>query len=151
MDYQIVRDSREQTGWHYDNCVVAALKTGDYSIKGHEDTIIVERKASVAELAKNVLEDRFERELERLSVFKHAFIVCEFTLEEVFGYPYSTSLPASVKRKIRIRGSFLFKKITEWQIKYRVHFIFAGTSAKSYVKSLFNTFLQAQQGEEATS
>ena len=61
----IIIDSREQKKWPFQNVKVetAKLDTGDYSLKGYEDRITIERKSKV-DLIKTVTHDRerFKRE-----------------------------------------------------------------------------------------
>jgi ERCC4-type nuclease len=88
-----IRDTREHEGhgfrWNkcksWDGMEVATLKYGDYSIKGYEETYVVERKGSANELINNMLtkdKERFHRELEVLANFKAACIVCEFDMKD---------------------------------------------------------------------
>ena len=88
----IVRDTREQKrkdkilGWTFTRdifqpapvVITKSLPTGDYSILGHEDFCVVERK-SLADLVAclGVERDRFERELQRLKSFDAACVIVE--------------------------------------------------------------------------
>ena len=53
--YRVIKDTREKDGWtftEYDKCEgmdMDALHTGDYTLKGFEDVVCIERKASVSE------------------------------------------------------------------------------------------------------
>ena len=59
-NYTVIKDTREKEGYFfkkYDKCsgmVVETMKTGDYTIKGLEDVLCIERKASVEEIANNL-------------------------------------------------------------------------------------------------
>ena len=50
-DYTVIKDTREQNGWsfsQYDKCAgmeIGTLHTGDYTLRGFEDVICIERKA----------------------------------------------------------------------------------------------------------
>ena len=88
----IVRDTREQKrkdkllGWTFERDIFqprpvvirGCLPTGDYSILGHEDFVIVERK-TLADLIGCLGNDRdrFKRELQRLRSFDSACIIVE--------------------------------------------------------------------------
>ena len=55
-DFIIIKDIREQTPWefHYEHTVaeeIGTLKTGDYTVKGMEDKLVIERKGCIEELA----------------------------------------------------------------------------------------------------
>ncbi|MCW4042004.1 MAG: hypothetical protein NWE83_14790, partial [Candidatus Bathyarchaeota archaeon] len=59
-NYDVVKDTREQDGWffsEYDKCSgmeVRGLHTGDYTMKGYEDVVCIERKGCVSEIAMNL-------------------------------------------------------------------------------------------------
>ena len=52
MKYVILKDTREKNGWSFntfDKCLAVArwgLKTGDYTARGLEKDLVIERKAS---------------------------------------------------------------------------------------------------------
>ena len=95
-----------------------ALKQGDYSIKGYEDKITVERK-SLADLYGTVGQghDRFRREHERMAELDRAFVIIEGTWEDILNKPpYHTKLnPKAV-----------FRTATKWATVYNVHWIAVG-------------------------
>lgn len=76
----IIVDSREQAAWSWEGVktVVQALPSGDYSLKGYEDKIALERKSLGDYRACCGPErGRFEAELERLSLFPFAAVLVE--------------------------------------------------------------------------
>lgn len=143
--FKVIRDTREQKGWDFEptaDCAgftVGKLDTGDYAVEGLED-LCIERKGCVGELAGNFTEDRWEDVLGRMSEFKHAYIICEFEVKDVVTYPYN--MPKVARAKIKIRGPYLLKKITEAEIKYGVRFVFAGKYGKQYFMSLAKRLCQ---------
>ena len=88
--FTIIRDTREQVPWSFDgmpgkgeNVVTiplefATLKAGDYSIKGYEDRVAIERK-SLEDLYGTLGggRDRFEREMVMLNKMEFAAVVAE--------------------------------------------------------------------------
>lgn len=80
----IVRDSREQRGFDFLSCSAdlsvedGTLQSGDYSLKGFENKVSVERK-SLADLIMSIStdRDRFLRELDRAKGLESFCIVCE--------------------------------------------------------------------------
>ena len=94
-NYTVIQDTREQDGWwftKYDKCdgmEVGTLATGDYTIKGFEDVVCIERKASVTELANNLGKKKkaFYNEMERMQDFVFKFLIFEFSLTEVAEFP----------------------------------------------------------------
>ena len=97
-NYTVIKDTREKDGYFfkpYDRCegmVVETMKTGDYTIKGCEDIICIERKASTAEISTNLGRKKkpFQNEMERMKDFRFSFLVCEFYLYPRGGYPASS-------------------------------------------------------------
>lgn len=143
----VLRDSREHENEGYywtenewcDGYETIKLDTGDYSIKGYEDVLCIERKRSTAEIAKNITEKRFDRELERMSKFKWAFFVLEFSLEDVLNFPINSTIPQRRWSWLKITPNFMLSKLTEYQIKYGVHVLFCGSkdNAWNMVNSIF--------------
>ena len=80
-----IRDTREQRGWTFDGarCETGTLKTGDYSVKGLEETVAIERKSHAdmyGTLNAVRRRARFAAELERASHFKFFALVIEVDL-----------------------------------------------------------------------
>ena len=77
----IIIDTREKHPWHFEKTSASTtfrkLDTGDYCIDGYEDTLCIERKMSVSEIANNITDPRFKRELERMAEFQHKFLILE--------------------------------------------------------------------------
>ena len=141
MKFRVICDSREKEqyrytfpeNWECSGSVVGTLKTGDYTLKNHEDDLCIERKKTVSELSINIHEDRFYRELERMKTFKWAFVICEFPLSALLEYPEGSNLPPKVKSKIKVTGPYLLKKVTEIMTTYPyVHFLFCGNQFNAY-------------------
>lgn len=99
------------------------LQTGDYAFAHniqdkYEDgdlsiSIVIERKASVSELAGNIVQPRFWREVERLALFKHPYLLLEFSELDVAKYPVGSGLPRYLWKKVRVRAPFIFSKIEQ--------------------------------------
>ena len=89
----IIVDSREKTPHKFkttDTCEgyrIEKLDTGDYSLAGLEEYVIIERKNSIDELVTCFGTDRrrFMDELDRLEEVPHRFIIVEDSIETVFG------------------------------------------------------------------
>jgi ERCC4-type nuclease len=121
MPLCIIRDTREQRGWDF-ACIsppplveVATLSTGDYSLKGLEDRISVERK-SLADAFGTFGQgrDRFEKELERLSRLRFAAVVIESPWEQIILQP---------PKRSKLNPKTIHASIVAWQIRYRtIHF-----------------------------
>lgn len=84
----IVVDSREQRPYLFDSRVASvergALPAGDYSLKGFEDRIAIERK-SLDDFVNTVIygRERFRAELDKLAAYEYAAIVIEASVEDL--------------------------------------------------------------------
>lgn len=156
LNLDIIVDTREQTPWDFSDQFAqdkyydftanrGTLKTGDYSLKGLEDIFVIERKASSAEIAQNITEDRFEKEFQRLVNYKYKFVICEFDMRDVMNYPIGSGIPERLWAKIRISGKYILKRITELQIEYNVPFLFAGDFAVEQAITIFKKVQKSEQ------
>lgn len=149
----IIVDTREQNPWNWDiedkyyefKTTKAGLKTGDYSLRGLEDMVVIERKASTAEIAQNITEERFEKEFQRLAQYKYKYVLCEFDMRDVMNYPIGSGIPQRLWGSIKISGKYILKKITELELEYGVPFIFAGDFA---VEKAIAIFKKVQKNEQ---
>ena len=137
----VVKDTREQDGYYfkqYNTCagmVEEKLDTGDYSIKGLEDKICIERKGCVEELAMNLGSKKhtFLNEIERMGAFPHKFIVLEFSLEDLIKFPEETRIPIKNKAAVKITGKYMLKCLMEFQIYNNVHVLFCGNKYNAFI------------------
>lgn len=150
MKYKVIRDSSEKEGhgWLFAPskvCLgteVRSLYTADYTIVGHEESFVIERKGSVAEFYGNLFEERFIDELERLDQFVHPFAVLEFTMSDILSFPYGSGIPKRLWRKLRNKGPFILKTLLEFELRYKTRFILAGKKGKEVAQSLFKRILE---------
>jgi len=146
----IIRDTRENTGWTWEpeqeahggiqiiNTETTGLDAADYSIKGYEDLVRIERKAGFFELFGNMTpkdnKERFEREMEKLKSVKYKYLLIETSLsEDVF----RLSVP---QMRYGPPGSAVFKWIIELQMKYGIIPIFSQCGKKT-ARYIFDTVL----------
>ena len=112
----IIIDTREQKPYRFDNSITKKLNAGDYSIKGLETVIAVERKTKAdayGTFGKG--RARFERELKRFAEFDYKAIVIESSLTDFLKPPaFSKMLPGSA-----------VNSVLAWTIKYRIHVFWA--------------------------
>ncbi|MBF0474553.1 MAG: ERCC4 domain-containing protein [Deltaproteobacteria bacterium] len=116
----IIQDSREQHPFSFSGIrprpiiEVAGLQTGDYSIKGLENDITIERK-SLPDLFGSVgqARARFEREFGRMSELKYAAVVCEGDWWDVFKNPPARS---------RMEPKSVYATLIAWTQRYGIHF-----------------------------
>lgn len=136
--FLLVRDTREKVGfwdWNEDDycqgCTVDTIKYGDYSIKGLEDLIFIERKKTTAEFANNCVEKRFNNLISAVKDKKYKFIIFEFDLEDILTYPINSGVPRWQFKKIRIKPPFLMAYIAKLMIDYNINIIYAGNKDRA--------------------
>lgn len=144
--YTVIKDNQEKlqgNGWFFQPMEVKHLKTGDYTLVGYEDVLTIERKASTGEIAKNITEKRFERELERMKNFRWPFMIFEFDLIDVKYFPENSGIPREIWPKLRITSNFMLKKLAEYQVYYPVKIIFASKFGKETAETIFKEVVRA--------
>jgi DNA excision repair protein ERCC-4 len=148
--YTIIKDTREQQGWDFpprDSCAgmeIGTLRTGDYTLKGSENLICIERKKTPTEVAGNLGRKKkpFEAEMQRMSKFKYPFIICEFSMTDLLEYPENSSIPMSKRTNTMITGRYMLRCLLEYQLEYNIKILFcdnathAATVAASLMKRL---------------
>lgn len=131
MGFNIIIDSREQQPLEFsssaiDEVIVSKLDEGDYAIEGLESKLCVERKGSFMEIYKNVTEKRFWAEIDRMAGYKYKFLVCEFSMSDIDGFPHNTGLPKKVWSKLKVTPQYVMMRLSEIQVKHNIHVVFAG-------------------------
>lgn len=141
--YTVIRDTQEKVGfWTFEQnaqcngTISKKLKTGDYSIVGLESIFTIERKKTVAEIAKNINEKRFENELDRMDKMSFAYIVCEFTMDDIMRWPLGSGIPKEKLQYLKVTKWFILRRLTEIQVQHNVKIIFAGIYGKEVAASL---------------
>lgn len=138
--FTIIRDNNEQAPWGFHGFVddvsatgkpllvkveIASLNTGDYSLKGLENLVTVERKSindlygtissnfagrkKAEEAGAELIQGRFDRELERMAVMEFACVIVEASLSLILTCPP----PAA-----RMQPKTVFRQMLAWQQRY---------------------------------
>ena len=148
----IIQDTREKEPLLFASFGVDVrrdyIEYGDYSILGFEKEFSIERKRDTAELAQNVVEKRFERELKELNLIKHAYILCEFPQARLLDFPANSGIPPYLLPKIKIGAKFLRKRVHELQNDYpNIQWIFCDDKISALHKGmeLINEFYNSQK------
>lgn len=136
MGFNVIVDTREKEPWRITastvNSVISKkLDTGDYSIEGFEDKVCIERKRSVSEFAANVTQKRFKNELERMRDYEYKYLIFEFGMQDVLDYPVGSGIPMGRWKKLKTRGPYILKCISQIQVAYDVHVIYAGNASNA--------------------
>jgi hypothetical protein len=133
--FVVIVDTREQAPWQFQNFRADSdkkyrplvihtdrrgLKSGDYSIDGHENAIAIERKSLADAFSTfTVGRERFERELERLSAMSFAAVIIEGTWTDILVGPQRES--KSVDHSLVI-GKTVHRSILAWSMRFpRIH------------------------------
>jgi ERCC4-type nuclease len=124
-DPTIAIDTREQLPWNFPADVPterATLSCGDYSVRGFENQIAIERK-SLGDLTGTITfgRERFIRELQRFAPFEFGAVVIEANIGDVWAHKYvSKANPASIV------GS-----CAAFTIDFGIPFFFAGDASRA--------------------
>jgi len=146
--FTIIRDTREQEGkgWLFrasancDGVEIKKLNVGDYTVKGLEDVLAIERK-TIGDLwntlgaSKNY--QRFLREWKRGENHKFKFLIIEGSLADINkGYRWS-----------KVPVATIHAKLLSLQIHHNVHVVFAGRmdNARAYVRRLMSKVFKCHQ------
>jgi ERCC4-type nuclease len=133
--FTVLQDTREQAPWAFQGLLVerrlwivrrrvATLQTGDYSIAGCEDRLVVERK-SASDLVGSVTAGnaRFRREHERMQAVVaaggFACVIVEGSLAAI-----CDELDQEAGR--RVTSESILGAVASWPQRYGVHWLFAG-------------------------
>lgn len=135
--FTVIVDTREQAGWSFTGfnsdsdrkfrpLVIytesKGLKTGDYSIKGFEDQVCVERKSPADAFSTFTVDrERFERELERMKSMRFSAVVIECDWERILLGPDKVG---SSDEHRRVIGKTVYRSILAWQQRFpNVHWL----------------------------
>lgn len=129
-EFSIIVDTREQIPWEFGFHTTSRRKldTGDYAIEGMEDLLCIERKQSVSEIANNITEKRFPAFLERMGAFHHKFILCEFSLDDVYNFPRGSDIPERLWPKLKITNNYILRCLIEMALNHDIHICYCGDS-----------------------
>lgn len=143
----IVIDTREKNPWTFEQANASTtfrkLDTGDYALDGLEHLLCIERKRSVAELANNLTDSRFKRELERMAEFPNSFLILEFDYRHIDTFPEGSEIPKNRQKQVKVRGPFIIKCLSDIMLKYNIqvlpcsHVMYAESVAYSLMKNIY--------------
>lgn len=116
------------------------LRTGDYSVKGYEPLVTIERK-SLADLYSTLGQERerFEEEHERMSRMEFAAVVVEASLEEVMHHPPSRS---------QLEPKTVYRTWLAWEQAYNIpwHFCSGRRFAEVHTFRILERFWKVKNG-----
>ena len=141
----IVIDTREKQPWCWDHddefggVLYEKLDGGDYSIKGLEHLIVIERKASVDELYMNFTHDkeRIKDEFERLRDHMFKILIIEQTFEDVMNpNKYYVNKKGINRHSPKMPIAVVTSNLTNLMLQENVHVIFGGSRAQAMAKGI---------------
>lgn len=153
--YTVVRDTREKEGhgWWFDphdlshrtprclGTVVQGLKTGDYTLKGYEQLLTIDRKQDFCELWTNYGErKRFEDEMRRMLDYKYRYILVESHLT-----PEVLSL-SPPQFRVGVPGKAMTGWLVDLTIEYGVHLMCVGSVGKKIAQQIFESVVRQEKG-----
>jgi ERCC4-type nuclease len=126
---------------------VKTLHTGDYTIEGFEDIVCVERKGCVSEIAMNLgkKKNAFQAEMQRMKDYQFSFLICEFDMDDILKYPEGSSMPKSLRDKVKVTGKYILKCLMEFQVYYDTKIMLCGNKNNAFLvcNSLFKRLNEA--------
>ncbi len=145
----ILQDTREKKPWdftfHGFNQKIQHLKTGDYSVEGYENSLIIERKKSSGEISMNLgfKRKQFDAEMKRMETFENKFIICEFPYERILEFPKNSGIPANIQHKVRMNPGYMSMSLSKIKAEYNVEIIYCENSYEAEMKAveIFNKVL----------
>ena len=138
----IVIDQQEGIPWKFPNwpTVVEHLVTGDYSIKGLEHLISIERK-ELNDLLGCIGHgrDRFKRELQRMRAHRFRLLVVETDLATIEAGEWRSKL----------KPNHVLGALAAWQAQFELPVLLAGNarSAAAYVEKYLAQCVRTLRGE----
>ena len=136
----ILVDDRERNPWtinHPDfRFEKQRLKVGDYTIKGFEDRVAIEKKSGIIELITNLSgkdRPRFKRFLEKLSKYPIKCIVIEDSLSHIDGA--FRACP-----KTHLEPASIYYWLSVITIKYQIPVLFIGSNKQQRESLLYYLF-----------
>ena len=62
-----------------------------------------------------------------MSNFRWAYIVCEFSIDDIMSFPENSGIPKKRWQYMRMNGKFIWRRVRELEEKYNVVFLFCET------------------------
>ena len=110
--------------------IKSEIDVNDYdSIDGLEHDLCIERKKNVAELAGNITDSRFKRELERMAEFPYKFLILEFDYRHIDDFPEGSNIPERLKKRVRVKGPYIIKCLSRIMTKYGIQVLMCSNTA----------------------
>ena len=142
MKFTIIQDTREQKPWDFSfygyDTEVSTLKTGDYTIKGMEDKIVIERKRNTGEIAQNIgsKAKAFNAEIDRMQSITNKYMLFEFSPQDLVNFPQNSGIPKFLLGKIRINAAYLAKEVERFENECGITIFFCNNREQATDKAV---------------
>ncbi|MCI0557952.1 MAG: hypothetical protein MN733_05610, partial [Nitrososphaera sp.] len=110
-----------------------------YSLRGLENTLVIERKATVDELFVNFTKDRerIKAEFDRLKEHKFKIVVVEETCDDILNpYKYYVNKKKINKKNPKMPVAVVASGLTNLMLEHNAHIIFGGSRAQAMVRGI---------------
>ena len=142
LSYEIIVDTREQKPLFTKNIIREGLKTGDYSIKGYETKIAIERK-SLGDLFGTLGggNKRFKKELERSKNLEYFAIIIDGSFRDIRDKNFDNSW------RTKMKGYVINKILFTLHVKYGINIFMCNDrrESKSVIKQIFDAYIRMKQ------
>lgn len=141
----LIVDTREKNPWDWESddafgeVIYTKLDGGDYSLRGLENILVIERKATVDELFVNFTKDRerIKAEFERLKDHKFRILVVEETCDDVLNpYKYYVNKKKINRKSPKMPVAVVASGLTNLMLEHNVHVIFGGGRSQAMVRGI---------------
>jgi ERCC4-type nuclease len=115
------------------------LDAGDYSIRGHEHRITIERKATADELFTNFTRNkhRIYAEADRMKDHEFKIIIIEQTYDQILSpATYYINKRGRNKQSPKMPPAVLMENLTKLMVHHDVHVFFGGSRAQEMAKKI---------------
>lgn len=156
----ILRDTREKKPWSFDwyddvSIWVGKVEIGDYTIKGFESLVTIERKASTGELAVNLgkTKARFMKELRSMQEYPYRYIICEFPESHLDCFPKDSGIPYKDWGKLRVNKNYLKHMVKAFREEFGITVIFCDgpMEAQDKAMEIFRQVINDQKEDKVKS
>ncbi len=138
----ILYDDRERNPWHVDHPDFKferqRLIIGDYTIKGYEDTVAIEKKSGIIELISNLASKdrpRFKKFLAKLSQYKLKYMLIEDSLANV-------DIAFKQNSRTHLTPTSIYYWLSVINIEYGIPTIFIGHKKRIQEEFLYYFFVE---------
>lgn len=141
----LIIDTREKQPWDFEgdeafeDVVYEKLDGGDYSIRGMEHLIVIERKATVDELFMNFTKDkkRIQAEFERLAGHPFKIVVIEETCDDIMNpHQYYVNKKKINRQSPKMPVAVVTSNLTKLMLEHNIQVIFGGMRAQAMARGI---------------